>query len=91
MTVFNAGPRAQTIDFKPGDVGVVPKSQGHYIQNTGTEDIQMLVIFKAPEYQEVDLADWLTHAPPEMVAQHLNIDPSVIAKFPKDQLGIQPG
>jgi len=91
MTVFNAGPRAQTIDFKPGDVGVVPKSQGHYIQNTGTEDIQMLVIFKAPEYQEVDLADWLTHAPPELVAQHLNIDPAVIAQFPKDQLGLQPG
>ncbi len=91
MTVFNAGPRAQTIDFKPGDVGVVPKSQGHYIQNTGSEEIQMLIIFKAPEYQEVDLADWLTHAPPELVAQHLNIDPAVIDRFPRDQLGLQPG
>ncbi|MFK8251744.1 cupin domain-containing protein [Ancylobacter terrae] len=91
MTVFNAGPRAQTIDFKPGDVGVVPKSQGHYIQNTGSEDIEMLVIFKAPEYQEVDLADWLTHAPPDLVAQHLNIDPAAIARFPKDQIGFQPG
>ncbi|MBS9478918.1 cupin domain-containing protein [Ancylobacter radicis] len=91
MTVFNAGPRAQTIDFKPGDVGVVPKSQGHYIENTGNEDIEMLVIFKAPEYQEVDLADWLSHAPPELVAQHLNIDPAIIARFPKDQIGLQPG
>ncbi|HEY9211327.1 MAG TPA: cupin domain-containing protein [Ancylobacter sp.] len=91
MTVFNAGPRAQTIDFQPGDVGVVPKSQGHYIQNTGSEEIQMLIVFKAPEYQEVDLADWLTHAPPELVAQQLNIDPSVIARFPKDQLGLMPG
>lgn len=90
MTVFNAGPRAQTIDFKPGDVGVVPKSQGHYIENTGSEDIEMLVIFKAPEYQEVDLANWLTHAPPELVAQHLNVDPAVIARFPKDQIGLQP-
>ena len=78
-------------DFKPGDVGVVPKSQGHYIQNTGPDEIQMLIIFKAPEYQEVDLADWLTHAPPELVAQQLNIDPAVIARFPKDQLGLMPG
>ncbi|QRG08456.1 cupin domain-containing protein [Xanthobacter dioxanivorans] len=91
MTVFNAGPRAHTIDFKAGDIGVVPKSQGHYIQNTGTEDVQVLAIFRAPEYQEVDLSDWLTHTPPQLVAQHLNIDPAELAKFPKSQLGIQPG
>lgn len=91
MTVFDTGPRAQTIDFHAGDLGVVPKSQGHYIENTGTEEVQVLVVFKAPEYQEVDLSDWLTHAPPELVAQHLNIDPAVLARFPKGQLGIQPG
>jgi oxalate decarboxylase len=91
MTVFNTGPRAQTIDFRPGDLGVVPKSQGHYIENTGDEEVQVLVVFKAPEYQEVDLSDWLTHAPPELVAQHLNIDPATLARFPKGQLGIQPG
>ncbi len=48
MTVFNAGPRAQTIDFRAGDLGVVPKSQGHYIENTGDEEVQVLVVFKAP-------------------------------------------
>lgn len=90
MTVFDAGPRAQTIDFHPGDVGVVPRNQGHYILNTGTEDLQMLVIFKAPEYQEVDLSNWLTHTPPELVAQHLNIDPAVLARFPSDKVGIAP-
>ncbi|GAB4068736.1 cupin domain-containing protein [Ancylobacter sonchi] len=91
MTVFNAGPRAQTIDFQAGDLGVVPRSQGHYIENTGTEDIQVLAVFRAPEYQEIDLSNWLAHAPPELVAQHLNIDPAVIARFPKGQPGIQPG
>lgn len=91
MTVFNTGPRAQTIDFQAGDLGVVPKSQGHYIENTGDEDVQLLAIFRAPEYQEVDLSDWLAHAPPELVAQHLNIDPAAIARFPRGQAGIQPG
>jgi oxalate decarboxylase len=81
---------ATTFDFRPGDVGVVPKSQGHYIQNTRAEDLQAPVIFKAPEYQEVDLSNWLTHTPPELVAQHLNIDPAIIARFPKDKVGIQP-
>lgn len=91
MTVFTAGPRAQTLDFRPGDVGVVPRNQGHYIQNTGTEDAQVLIIFKAPEYQEVDLSNWLTHTPPELVTQHLHIDPAVLARFPTDKVGIEPG
>lgn len=89
MTVFNAGPRAQTADFQPGDIGYVPRGQGHYIQNTGTEDLQFLTVFRAPEYQEVDLSDWFRNTPPELVAQHFNIDPSEIAKFPDGQLGIQ--
>ena len=91
MTVFDAGPRAQTIDFQAGDVAVVPRSQGHYIQNTGAEEVQVLAIFKTAQYQEVDLSDWLTHAPPELVAQHFNIDPALIARFPDTPLGIQPG
>jgi len=90
MTVFNAGPRATTFDFHAGDVGVAPRNQGHYILNTGTDDLHILVIFKAPEYQEVDLSNWLTHTPPELVAQHLNIDPAVLARFPKEKVGIQP-
>jgi oxalate decarboxylase len=91
VTIFDAGPRAQTIDFKPGDVGVVPKSQGHYIQNTGTDELQFLTIFKAPEYQEVDLSNWLAHTPPAMVQQHLNIDPTVLSRFPTWLEGIEPG
>jgi oxalate decarboxylase/phosphoglucose isomerase-like protein (cupin superfamily) len=90
MTVFDAGPRATTFDFRPGDVGVAPKYQGHYILNSGPEDLQVLLIFKAPEYQQVDLSNWLTRTPPELVAQHLNIDPAIIAKFPKEQFGIMP-
>jgi oxalate decarboxylase len=90
MTVFNAGPRAQTADFKAGDIGYVKKSQGHYIQNTGFTDLQFLAVFKAPEYQDIGLSNWLTHTPAALVAQHLNIDPSVLAKFPSKQPGIVP-
>ena len=91
MTVFNAGPRAQTADFYPGDVGYVPKSQGHYIENTGDTDLMLLAVFRTAEYQEIGLSDWLTHTPPELVAQHFNLPLSVIQKFPNDQPGILPG
>jgi oxalate decarboxylase len=36
MTVFFNGSKARTADFNAGDVGVVPKTLGHYIENTGT-------------------------------------------------------
>jgi oxalate decarboxylase len=32
MTVFNTGPQAHTADFRPGDVGYVKKSFGHYVE-----------------------------------------------------------
>jgi oxalate decarboxylase len=91
MTVFDAGPRAQTMDFRPGDIAVVKRDQGHYIQNTGTTDLQLIAVFKTPEYEEISLSDWLAHTPPAMVAQTLNIDPSVLQKFLQNSLGIVPG
>ncbi len=39
MTVFNTGPHASTSDFRPGDVGLVRRNCGHYVENTvGAED-----------------------------------------------------
>jgi len=90
MTVFNAGPRAQTQDFHAGDVGVVKRNFGHFIENTGTTDLVLVALFKTAEYAEFSLSDWLTHTPPELVAQHLNIDPSVLKQFPNDAPGIVP-
>jgi len=85
MTIFNVGPRAVTQNFKPGDIGYVKKSLGHYIKNTGNTDLVFLEIFRAPRFEDVSLSDWLTHAPRSLVAQHLNVDPSVIARFPNNK------
>jgi oxalate decarboxylase len=37
-----------------------------------------------PDYAEESLSYWLTHTPPALVAQHLNIDEATIAKFVSD-------
>ncbi|WP_322964149.1 cupin domain-containing protein [Sphingomonas fuzhouensis] len=81
MTVFNTGPKAQTADFNPGDIGVVKKSLGHYVQNTGTEDLVFMEIFKDSRYQEVSLAQWLAGTPPDLLASHLNMDPKLLQRF----------
>jgi oxalate decarboxylase len=90
VQVFDTGPKVQTMDFHAGDIGVVKRNFGHYIQNTGTTDAQVLAVFKTSEYQEVSLSDWLTHTPPELVAQHFNIDPAVVRRFPKNGPGFLP-
>jgi oxalate decarboxylase len=90
MTVFDAGPAAGTMDFRAGDLGLVKRNQGHYVLNTGTTDLQFIAVFKSPVYQEVSLSNWLTLTPPALVAQHLNIDPTVLAQFPKGSPGLLP-
>jgi oxalate decarboxylase len=86
MTVFNTGPRAQTADFRPGDVGVVKKSFGHYVQNTGDTDLVFMEIFKTDRYEEVTLAQWLAGTPPDMLASHLNMDPKLFQQFKARQV-----
>lgn len=90
MTVFNTGPQAQTADFRAGDLGYVKKSFGHYVQNVGEEDLIFLEIFKAARFQEVSLAQWLACTPPEIVAQHTNMDPNLIKQFSKTRWDIVP-
>lgn len=91
MTVFNAGPAANTANFHPGDIGYVKKGLGHYVENTGSTDLVFVAVFRAPRYEEVSFSDWLAHTPPEMVAATFNLDPDVIARFPKDRTNLMPG
>ena len=90
MTVFNTGPKAVTADFRPGDIGVVKKSLGHYVQNTGKDDLVFMEIFKSDRFAEVSLAQWLACTPPEMVAQHTNMDPNLIRQFSKARWDVLP-
>lgn len=90
MTVFNAGPSAVTADFRPGDIGYVRKGLGHYVLNTGPDDLVFVAVFRADRYEEVALADWLAHTPPELVAATFNLDPAVVARFPKGRPAFMP-
>jgi oxalate decarboxylase len=90
MTVFDSGPRAVSMDFNPGDIGYVKRSNGHYIKNVGDTNLQFLEVFRSYYYADVSLSDWLTHTPPALVAQHLNVDEATIAKFPSNSPAVMP-
>jgi oxalate decarboxylase len=90
VTVFNTGPAAITANFHSGDIGYVKKALGHYVENTGNTDLVYMEVFRADRFQEVSLSDWLAHSPIDMVAETLNLDPSVIKQFPKNRPDIVP-
>ncbi len=90
MTVFATGGRARTADFQAGDVGYVQQTLPHYIENTGDTDLRFLEMFKSSFYQDLSLSEWLSHAPPELVMAHLNIDKATLDAMPKDKVVIVP-
>ena len=46
MTIYAAESNARTFDFQAGDVGYVPASSGHYVENLGNTTLKFLEIFK---------------------------------------------
>ncbi|RCK12584.1 hypothetical protein DT075_09225 [Bacillus licheniformis] len=53
MTVFAANGTARTFNYRAGDVGYVPFAMGHYIQNTGSESLWFLEIFKSSRFADI--------------------------------------
>ncbi len=90
MTVVGTEGKARTMDFNANDVGLVPSMAGHYIENTGTEDLVFLEMFKAPKYQAVSLNQWIARMPDKMAVAHLKLPLSVIRRAPQDEEDILP-
>ena len=85
MTVFFNGGRARTADFSAGDIGYVPKTLGHYVQNTGSSDLIFLEVLRANRFREVSLLEWVRNTPPDLVAQHLGISQESLKAILKQQ------
>jgi oxalate decarboxylase len=89
MTVFTSE-GARTMDFNTNDVGFVPAVAGHYVENLGNTDLVFLETFKASEYMNFSLNNWLRRLPPGMVTSHLNLDAEAIRKIPSAALDVLP-
>jgi len=90
MTLFIAGSDARTMDFQEGDVGYVPISNPHYIENTGDTDLVFLEMFKTMEYQDISLAEWMAHTPHLLMDQHLQVGQTMLDAIPKTESVITP-
>jgi oxalate decarboxylase len=82
MTVFASAGEARTMDYRANDVGFVPQVAGHYIENTGNDDLVFLTLFKTSVFSEVSLNQWLRRLPVQITQQHLHLDAAEIARIP---------
>lgn len=82
MTVFPGQEAARTMDFNSNDVGFVQNMAGHYIENTGDEDLVFLELFVAPEFRDISLNRWLRALPEQVVMDHTHLTAEDIRKIP---------
>jgi len=72
VTIFAAEGTARTFDYMAGDVGIIPRNMGHFIENlSDDEPVEVLEIFRADKFQDFSLFQWLGETPKKMVADHI--------------------
>ncbi|MEJ5142965.1 cupin domain-containing protein [Gluconobacter albidus] len=79
MTVFDAVDNARTFDFVPGDVGYVPRTLAHYIENIGDEPVKVINVFHTGQYKDISLNNWLALTPAHLVKGHLEVDDQFVS------------
>jgi oxalate decarboxylase len=85
MSVFAAEGKARTFNFQAGDVGYIPMSMSHFIENIGETPLQFLELFRAPRYMDVSLTQWMALTPHELVQAHLRLNREMLDGLPKDK------
>jgi len=82
MTVFASSGNARTMNFNANDVGFVPAVAGHYIENTGTEDIVFLEMFKSSYFSDFSLNQWIRRLPQQIASEHLHLNNGELRQIP---------
>ncbi|SEL58566.1 oxalate decarboxylase family bicupin [Paenibacillus sp. OK003] len=85
MTVFGGNGVARTFDYRAGDVGYVPVAMGHYIQNTGTDTLWFLEMFRSDRFEDISLNQWMALTPEELVRDNLNASPELLHALRKEK------
>ncbi|MEC0128135.1 oxalate decarboxylase family bicupin [Paenibacillus pabuli] len=85
MTVFGGNGIARTFDYRAGDVGYVPIAMGHYIENTGTDTLWFLEMFRSDRFEDISLNQWMALTPEELVRDNLNASPELLHALRKEK------
>lgn len=85
VTIFAAEGNARTFNYMAGDVGIVPRNMGHFVENlSDDEPLEVLEIFRADRFRDFSLFQWLGSSPRRMIAENIfPDDPKAAAEFLK--------
>lgn len=86
MSVFLAEGRVVTEQFETGDIGYAPMGAGHYIRNTGSTMLRVLVGFNNGRYEANDLSTWLASNPIDVLATNLGLSREAAARLRRQPL-----
>jgi oxalate decarboxylase len=93
-TVVSPNGQSEIADFGPGDTWYFPRGHGHLLQGLGPGECHFILGFDNghfSEYGTFSITDWLSTAPPNVVARTLGIPESMVARLPKKEIYIGPG
>ncbi|APA12215.1 hypothetical protein SS1G_10796 [Sclerotinia sclerotiorum 1980 UF-70] len=91
ITIYSAPSSSRTFDYTAGDVGYIPASNSHYIENTGTEDVVFLEVLQQPVFSDISVAQWLALTPRQVVKDTLGLPDDVIDSLPHEKTLIKVG
>jgi oxalate decarboxylase family bicupin protein len=91
ITVFSAPSSSGTFDYTAGDVGYIPASNSHYIENTGTEDVIVLEVLQQAKFTDISVAQWLALTPKQVVHDTLHLPDETLDNLPKMKTYLKPG
>ncbi|EPS31434.1 hypothetical protein PDE_06389 [Penicillium oxalicum 114-2] len=77
-TLFTPPDAATTFDYRAGDVAYFPKSNSHYIENTGSEDLIFLEVLQAPKFTDMALGQWIASTPRQIVKDTLHLSDNTL-------------
>lgn len=73
------------------DIGYIPVTDAHYIENTGTEDCIFLEVLDQTKFTDISVAQWLALTPKQVVKDTLKLPDETLDNLPKQKTYLKPG
>ena len=59
----------------------MPQGYGHYIENIGNEDVELLIALNNGTYESISLADWIGANSPLLLATNFEVPENTFKDF----------
>ena len=82
LGVFGSHGRVRNEEMQAGDVGYVPQGYGHYIENAGTDDLELVIALNNGTYESISLTAWMAGNPHLLLATNFKVPEATFADFP---------